>query len=343
MPRMSALHYIAPGRLEWREIDRPAIQESTDALVKPVAVAACDLDPEIVRGNVPFPAPFVLGHEFVGRIDELGDDVDGLGVGDRVLVSFQPSCGQCLSCRRGLTASCEGVPPTSMYGVGAVSGDWGGAFSELVRVPHAGFNLAKLPDNVMPIQAASASDNLADAHRAVAPYLAKYPDQSVLIAGTGSIALYAVLWARALGAARVTFAAPPSASLTVAGRLDADVVEVTEWPSRFDKHDITVNCSTSAAALEAVVNSTRPQGDCVNCSIPFHGQPDLPLLKWYMSGIHFHTGRVNGAASMNDMLAAISNGTIDPDKIEPVVVTANHIATALPEFQGSKLIAVTGE
>jgi alcohol dehydrogenase len=159
---VQALHYLGAGEIGWRQIPDPKILDPTDTIVRPLAVAACDLDRVIVDGKAPFEAPFVLGHEFTGEVIAHGEAVTNIRVGDVVLASFQPSCGTCRACQRGYTAACEQVPPTAMYGIGNVCGEWSGALAEAVRVPWADFNLRRLPVGVTPAAAASASDNFAD-------------------------------------------------------------------------------------------------------------------------------------------------------------------------------------
>ncbi|HJQ83935.1 MAG TPA: alcohol dehydrogenase catalytic domain-containing protein, partial [Candidatus Binatia bacterium] len=134
---MRALTYVGPGALEWRDVEPPTLGGAGEALVRPLAVATCDLDAVIVRGLSPFAPPFPLGHECVAEVLEVGDGVRTVRPGDRVVVPFQPACGDCAFCRRGLTATCSAVPRTSMYGIGAAGGDWGGALSDVLRVPFA--------------------------------------------------------------------------------------------------------------------------------------------------------------------------------------------------------------
>src|SRR5262245_42078982 len=182
---MHALHYLGGDRLAWREVPTPTLTEPTDAIVRPLAVAACDLDREIVAGRAPFPTPFVLGHEFAGEVVARGAAVKTLDVGDAVLASFQPSCGACAACRRGDTAACERAPRTSMYGIGSAGGDWSGALADAIRVPWADANLRRLPAGVSAAAAAAASDNLADGLRGVDAELEARPGASVLVAGQG--------------------------------------------------------------------------------------------------------------------------------------------------------------
>src|SRR2546428_11995766 len=110
---MEELTYVGPGQVEWRDAPAPLLQGDGEALVRPVAVATCDLDAVIVRGLAPFPPPFPLGHESVVDVLEVGPDVRTIRPGDRAALPFQPACGACDFCRRDLTASCTAVPRTS--------------------------------------------------------------------------------------------------------------------------------------------------------------------------------------------------------------------------------------
>ncbi len=98
---MRELTYVGPGQVEWREAPAPRLEGDGQALVRPIAVATCDLDAVIVRGLAPFPPPFPLGHESVAQVVEIGDAVRSVRPGDRVVVPFQPACGACGFCRRG--------------------------------------------------------------------------------------------------------------------------------------------------------------------------------------------------------------------------------------------------
>src|SRR5688500_9767330 len=107
---MKQLTLVEPERVEWMEVSAPAIESAGEAPVWPLAVALCDLYIQIIRGQVPIAPPVALGHEFVGEVVETGDAVKSVSAGDRVVVPFQISCGECDRCRRGQTASCTTVP-----------------------------------------------------------------------------------------------------------------------------------------------------------------------------------------------------------------------------------------
>ena len=110
-------------RLEWWEVGEPRIEDSRDALVRPLAVAACDLDFRIIRGETPLAGPIALGHEVVAEVVDRGDD-GAVAPGDLVVVPFQISCGECPRCFAGHSSMCDSVPRRSMYGFGALGGPW---------------------------------------------------------------------------------------------------------------------------------------------------------------------------------------------------------------------------
>src|SRR5947209_2417998 len=129
---MQQLSFLEAGRVEWREVAGPEIVDRTDALVRPLTVATCDLDTAQLHGAAPFPGPYPLGHEGVGEVVAVGEEVTAVAVGQRVIIPFQISCGACGRCRRGLTASCERVNVAAMYGLEPLGGPWGGFLADLV-------------------------------------------------------------------------------------------------------------------------------------------------------------------------------------------------------------------
>src|SRR5262245_60984501 len=194
--------------MEWREAPAPRLSSDGAALVRPRVVATCDLDALIISGKSPFPPPFPVGHECVAEVVEVGDTVRAVRPGQRVSVPFQISCGECERCRRGLTGNCTSVAFMSSYGFGPAVEQWGGFLSDTVCVPYADHMLVPVPDGLEPAAVASASDNLSDAWRAVAPPLAAEPGAPVLVVGgasSGSIGLYAAALAVALGASSVLY------------------------------------------------------------------------------------------------------------------------------------------
>src|ERR671918_1251331 len=286
---MQELTFIEKGKLEWREASAPKLKGAGEALVRPLAVATCDLDLGIVRGQVPYQEPFPFGHECVAEVSDVGDGVTSVEPGTFASVPFQISCGECARCRRGQTGNCESVPRLSMYGL-PLGPEYGGFLSDVVRVPYADAMLVPIPDGVEPAAVASLSDNIVDAWRTVGPQLEAEPGAAVLIcAGAGSIALYAAAIAAALGAERVDFAGGRPFERDIAEQLGANLAD-EEFPKRLGPYPITVDASADPDGLACALRSTEPDGVCTSIGIYFAEQTPVPLLEMYTKGIRFNTG-----------------------------------------------------
>ena len=339
---MRELTFVGPGQVEWHEVPEPTLQGDGEALVRPIAVATCDLDAAIVRGLSPFPPPFALGHEFAAEVLEVGAAVARIRPGDRIVASFQPCCGSCAFCVRGLTANCLSVARTSMYGVGAAGGNWGGALSDLVRVPFADHMLVEIPAGISPGKAASAGDNVADGWRAVAPQLRQRPRAPVLILSGGlggSIPLYAAALAVRLGAERVDFFDREPARLDIARKVGANPSPIETWPNRLGSYPITVDSSWDPEGLACALRSTEPGGFCTSTSIYFGGSVPVPLTEMYMKGVTFGTGRVHSRTILPEILRLIETGQFDPDAIRTETASWGEAPEALLEYT-VKLVVV---
>jgi alcohol dehydrogenase len=311
-------------------------------------VAACDLDGAIARGQVPFPGPFEAGHEFVAEVIEAGSDA-AASPGDRAVVSFQISCGDCERCRAGHTGNCTSVSPGAMYGIGATGGDWGGALADVVRVPYADTMLFALPDGLDPAAVASASDNIPDGWRTVAGPLEANPGAPVLVVGGGaaSIALYAVDAGRALGAERVDYLDRDAGRLALAEELGAHPLELGEdvstdndgFPERVGPYPITVDAGGQPAGLATALRSTEPDGTCTSVGIYFGRETPVPLFEMYVKGITFHTGRVHACAAIPEVLELAAAGRITPEKVTSRVADWEEAPEALADPPTKLVIA----
>ncbi len=319
---MQQLTCIAANKLEWREVPAPRILGDGEALVRPLAVARCDIDLFLTSGLFPLRGPFALGHECVGEVTALGDAVRGLAIGQRVVVAFQLSCGRCDTCAAGRTALCEKLPTLSDYGMQPLSGsEYGGMLSDLIRVPYAEAMLQPIPPSLDPAQLASVSDNVPDGYRAIAPHLAAHPGSELLIVSHGlpSIPLYAAQAAVALGASRVDFASRDVEQLALAEQLGAHPIE-TDYAKPPRKYPIVVDAGVSPAGLHYAIRATEPEGVCQ--SVSFHAGPGIPLPmgRMYTLGIHFHVGRCHSAALLPEVVALIVAKRLLPEAVTTRVV-----------------------
>jgi alcohol dehydrogenase len=339
---MRQLTCTGPGRLEWCEVPEPRLAGDEQAIVRPLAVARCDIDPFLTSGFLPSSEPFALGHEAVVEIVDVGDAVRGLEIGARAVVSFQLSCGVCASCRGGHSANCDAYPVLSDYGMQPLSkAEYGGMLSDLVRVPHAEAMLRSIPPGIDPVALASVSDNVLDGYRSVAPHLATHPGAEVLIVchgGIRSIPLYGVQTALALGAGRVDFASDDQEALALAARLGARPV-ATDFGRRQGRYPIVVDCGVRTEGLHYALGSTAPEGICQSVSFYIGPGAPIPLGKLYTLGIRFFIGRAHAASLLPEVMPLIAAGRLRPGEVTTRVVGWEEAPQAFLE-DAIKLVVV---
>jgi alcohol dehydrogenase len=327
------LMFHGPGHVEWEECEDPALTEPTQAIVRPVAVATCDLDVAVLQGRFPLSGPYPFGHEAVAEVVAVGSAVTTIAQGELVVVPFQISCGTCTPCRRGRTGNCASHPRLSTYGLGQMGGlMWGGLLADFALVPHADAMLVPLPPTVTPEAAASASDNLADAWRTVGPQLEAEPGSDVLVVGgpggPNSIGLYAVGIARALGARRVLYLDEDSDRLRIAASLGADTVSGSP-PDKAGSFPITVDASGSERGVRCALNSTAFDGVCTSASV-FLDDPVLPLFAMYSRCCTLHIGRAHVRPAIPRVLALLGDG-FDASLVTSSVVEWSDAPAALSD------------
>lgn len=326
---MRQLTCASPGILEWRDVPAPKLDSDYAALVRPIAVARCDIDLFLAQGFIPAKGAFALGHECVAEIVALGDETTGFEVGQRVVVAFQLSCGTCGACRAGHTAICEAYPMLSDYGMQPLSGvEYGGMLSDLVRVPFANAMLAQVPPALEPVALASVSDNVLDGFRAVASHLDRRPRSDVLIVSHGlpSLPLYAAQTAIALGS-HVDFASDDDERLAAAASLGARPIR-TDFKRRERRYPLVVDAGLTAVGLDFAIRSTEPEGVCQSISFYGGAPPPVPLATMYTLGIQFHIGRTHAAALLPRVVSMIAAGTLHPEKVTTRVVDSGEAAAA---------------
>ncbi|SRR5579875_11592 len=335
---MRQLTYISPGKLEWWDVPPPRIEAATDALVRPIAVARCDLDPLIARGLPGFPGPFAVGHETIGEVADTGEAA-GVAPGDQVVIPFQLSCGRCEACRRGHTNNCAAYPARAAYGLAPSSGqEFGGSLSELVRVPFADHMLIRFPEGLDPIAFASISDNIVDGWRAVAPHLRAWPGARVLVVGGNaqSVSLYAAGLAVSLGAGEVLYLDDDEGRRSRAQALGAQVEPLSLPRDRLD-YDITVLGEGDLAKLKFAITSTVPNGVLTSVGTFFTNDVPMPLRSMYARGITFHTGRIHSRAELPHVLDHCAHGAFDPARVTSLVAGFSEAAEVFTD-PGPKVV-----
>ena len=228
----------------------------------------------------------------------------------------------------------------STYGFGPAVERWGGFLSDVVCVPYAEHMLVPVPAGLDPAALASASDNISDAWRTVAPALAEHPGAHVLVvggAGPGSIGLYAAGLAVALGSESVLYVdADASRRATAASARRADTRRDPQAASARIRSPSTPAPTPTGSAL--ALRSTAPDGICTSTAIYFGEPPALPLLEMYTKGITFRTGRANAREAMPHVLELAASGALHPELVTSSVVAWADAADALLEGGWTKLV-----
>ncbi|KAI9805345.1 MAG: hypothetical protein M1833_005798 [Piccolia ochrophora] len=212
---MLALRWYGNKDVRVEEVPVPAVTEPKDVVCKVTGTTVCGSDLHLYHKEIlQLQQGDILGHEWMGVVDEVGSEVKNLKKGDRVVASFQIACGECQFCKEGLSSMCSqtnsssvqeklyGKPFAGLFGYTHFAGGFAGGQAEYVRCPFADTNLLKIPDSVPDEKALFLSDIIPTSYHAIVCADVQ-KGKSVAIWGLGPIGLYAVQWAKLAGASRI--------------------------------------------------------------------------------------------------------------------------------------------
>jgi threonine dehydrogenase-like Zn-dependent dehydrogenase len=265
--KMKAVVWYGIGDIRMDEVPEPIIEQSTDAIVRLTASAICGTDLHMVRGTMSGMKPgTILGHEAVGIVESLGDDVRNLNIGDRVIIPSTIACGYCAYCRDGYYAQCDVANPngaaagTSFFGGPELAGGFPGLQAEKARVPFAHVNLVKLPDDISDEQAILMSDIFPTGYFAADMADIK-PGHTVAVFGCGPVGQFAVASAKLMHAGRIIAVDNVPSRLEMARSQGAETVN-------FDEEDSveTIKRLTGGIGVDRVIDAVGVDANC-----PHHG------------------------------------------------------------------------
>src|SRR5581483_3121472 len=231
---MKAVVFQGIGRIELADVPEPKLEAPTDAIVRITAAAICGTDLHLVRGTLPGMRPgTILGHEGVGVVERLGDDVRNLNVGDRVVIASTIACGNCSYCRAGYYAQCDVANPngplagTAFFGGPEDSEPFHGLQAERARVPFAHVGAVKLPDAISDEQAILLSDIFPTAW--FGAELAELRDgNTVAVFGCGPVGQLVIASARLMGAGRILAIDTVPSRLELARAQGAEIIDYSD-------------------------------------------------------------------------------------------------------------------
>lgn len=218
---MKAAVIHGPRNISYDTVDDPKLKDSTDVILKVTATAICGSDLHIYSGGIPQPRPMVLGHEFMGIVEEVGKDVKNLKRGDRVVVPFPIACGHCFFCNHDVPGNCENSNPEhygpegglltekggALFGYTDLYGGYDGGQAEYVRVPYADNGPRIVPDSLSDEQVLFLTDIFPTGYTGIDWGQLK-GGETVAIFGAGPVGIMAAKSAWLCGAGKVIIVDP---------------------------------------------------------------------------------------------------------------------------------------
>jgi S-(hydroxymethyl)glutathione dehydrogenase/alcohol dehydrogenase len=228
---MKAIVFHKPNDMRYENVPDPKLEANTDVILKVTSTAICGSDLHIYNGYFPQVENMVMGHEFMGIVEEVGKGVTKLKKGDRVVIPFVISCGSCWFCNHDFPTGCETTNPSNygpeggilkekgggLFGFTNLYGGYSGGQAEYVRVPFGDIGPQLVPDDLTDDQVLFLSDILPTAYTAL-QWAEVKEGESVAIFGSGPVGLMAQKLARLMGASKVIAVDPLDYRLAVASK-----------------------------------------------------------------------------------------------------------------------------
>ncbi len=314
---MRAVVLAGPEDLRVESVPDPTLEAPGDAIVRVTGTAVCGADLFPYHGFTPgFENGTILGHEFVGVVEEIGESVTQLQTGDRVVNTSMTSDGSCAHCRAGRRTQCES---RALFGYSGVYPRLEGGQADLVRIPFADRCLWRIPDEVSDEDAVFLADMLPTGHGAVRRGGVGIGD-IVVVLGLGCVGLMATMVAA--GTARKVIAVDGIAERrSLAESFGADVVDPAGAADAVGAAtdglgaDVVIEAAGAAAALDASLSLVRGRGTV--SVVGAHFEPDYPLNNALMFEreitLRFTVG--DPGADREMLLGAIAEGKLEPSRV----------------------------
>jgi alcohol dehydrogenase len=336
---MKALVYNTKleGHYNLVERDMPIILDPKDAIVEVTMSSICTSDLHIIHGQVPRANNnIVLGHEYVGKIIEVGPEVKTLKVGDRVSANCETFCGECFFCKKGFINNCE-------------KGGWeigcriDGCQAEYVRVPLADQGLNKLPDNVSDKNALFVGDILATGYFG-AEMCEIEPEDTIAVIGCGPVGLCAMICAKVLGATNIIAIDIEQSRLDLAKsqnlathyinssncNLEDEIKKLTQGRGA----DKVIEAAGAKNTFELSWKIARPNAIIADVAL-YEENQTLPLPSMYGKNLTFKTGGIDAIHS-EKLIDLISQGKINTDFLITHTYKLDNIMEAYKTFETKK-------
>jgi len=334
---MLAYTYIEKGKFELREKPIPTLQSPEDAIVKVTLASICTSDLHIKHGSVPRAVPGItVGHEMVGIVESVGEEVKNVKPGDRVTVNVETFCGNCFFCQHGYVNNC-----TDVNGGWALGCRIDGGQAEYVRVPYAEQGLNIIPENVSDKQALFVGDVLATGFWAARISEIKEED-TVLIIGAGPTGICTLLCVMLKNPKKIIVCEKDPHRIEFIRKHYPEVI-VTEpeaLQQTLEEHcehggaDVVLEVAGTKDTFRMAWEAARPNAIVTVVALYDEAQV-LPLPEMYGKNLTFKTGGVDGC-DCEEILKLIAEGKIDTTPLVTHSYSLEKIEEAYELFEGRK-------
>lgn len=334
---MKAYTYINKGEFALIDKPKPTIIEPTDAIVRVTLGSICSSNLHIKHGSVPRAVPGItVGHEMVGIVEELGSEVKGVNVGDRVTVNVETFCGECYYCKHGYVNNC-----TSPHGGWALGCRIDGGQTEYVRVPLAEQGLNRIPDSVSDEQALFVGDVLATGFWA-ARISEITEEDTVLIIGAGPTGICTLLCVMLKQPKRIIVCEQSEERRNFVKQHYPNVLlttpdECEDFVKNNSDHggaDRVLEVAGSKDTFQLAWRTARPNAIVTVVALYDEAQT-LPLPDMYGKNLTFKTGGVDGC-DCEEVLQLIEEGKIDTTPLITHRFPLSRIAEAYSLFENKE-------
>lgn len=334
---MKAYTYINKGEFALIDKPKPTIIEPTDAIVRVTLGSICSSDLHIKHGSVPRAVPGItVGHEMVGIVEELGSEVKGVSVGDRVTVNVETFCGECFYCKHGYVNNC-----TSPHGGWALGCRIDGGQTEYVRVPLAEQGLNRIPDSVSDEQALFVGDVLATGFWATR-ISEITEDDTVLIIGAGPTGICTLLCVMLKQPKRIIVCEQSEERRNFVKQHYPNVLlttpdECEDFVKNNSDHggaDRVLEVAGGKDTFQLAWRTARPNAIVIVVAL-YNEAQTLPLPDMYGKNLTFKTGGVDGC-DCEEVLQLIEEGKIDTTPLITHRFPLSRIAEAYSLFENKE-------
>lgn len=318
---MKAVTFEGPFQVEVKELPDPKIQEPTDAIIKVTTSAICGSDLHVYNGRLPIPLRgWIIGHEYIGTIQELGPAVSGFQVGDRVVGAFAASCGDCFYCQRGWSSVCL---KQLTFGFGQLAG----AQAQYLRVPFAHFTLEKLPASISDEAGVFIGDILPTGYFC-AEQAAIQEGDVVAVVGCGAVGLSAQMCAQLFKPRAVIAIDSIPERLKLAQEIGSIPVNMAEEdPAAIVRQhtegrgaDAVLEAVGHADSVRSCFTYVRPGGTIFVAGVYSEAEFAFPMFRAFLRDLTFKIGMCPAKRYMAQLMPLVEQGRLDPTPIVSHIV-----------------------